>query len=219
VHLLKPELEEWVREYHPELVRLRGQRLLFSEEVLRSLYSTEPGPVPLERAGAPGRPSSMHLILNEFERRRAAGSCENSRSAEAERLAAWLKETHPDNPRGNSQDYPQRFARRLPACSKLKYRAPFPSVFRECLNRYTSDHHNSEVQMLRRILRLPQVVEATGETRSTIYKRIAEGEFPKPVRLGAKSVGWVEDEIAEYNERRIRARDWEFKAKEARNVA
>jgi prophage regulatory protein len=61
--------------------------------------------------------------------------------------------------------------------------------------------------MLRRILRLPQVVEATGETRSTIYKRIAEGEFPKPVKLGAKSVGWVEDEIAQYNEARIAARD------------
>ena len=63
--------------------------------------------------------------------------------------------------------------------------------------------------MLRRILRLPQVVEATGETRSTIYKRIAEGEFPKPVKLGAKSVGWVEDEIAVYNEARIAKRDAE----------
>ena len=61
--------------------------------------------------------------------------------------------------------------------------------------------------MLRRILRLPQVVDATGETRSTIYKRIAEGEFPKPVKLGAKSVGWVEDEIAAYNEARIAQRD------------
>lgn len=61
--------------------------------------------------------------------------------------------------------------------------------------------------MLRRILRLPQVVEATGETRSTIYKRIAEGKFPKPVRLGTKSVGWVEDEIAEYNNVRISERD------------
>ena len=63
--------------------------------------------------------------------------------------------------------------------------------------------------MLRRILRLPQVVEATGETRSTIYKRIAEGEFPKPVKLGAKSVGWVEDEISAYNEARIAKRDAE----------
>jgi prophage regulatory protein len=53
------------------------------------------------------------------------------------------------------------------------------------------------------------VVEATGETRSTIYKRIAEGEFPKPVKLGAKSVGWVEDEISAYNEARIAKRDAE----------
>src|SRR4029078_13687663 len=60
---------------------------------------------------------------------------------------------------------------------------------------------------LHRILRLPQVVEATGETRSTIYKRISEGEFPRPVKLGAKSVGWVEAEIAGYNEARIAARD------------
>jgi prophage regulatory protein len=61
--------------------------------------------------------------------------------------------------------------------------------------------------MLRKILRLPQVEEATGESRSTIYKRIYDGEFPKPVKLGAKSVGWVEDEIAAYNEARIAARD------------
>ena len=43
--------------------------------------------------------------------------------------------------------------------------------------------------MLRRILRLPQVEDATGESRSTIYKRISEGAFPRPVKLGAKSVG------------------------------
>jgi prophage regulatory protein len=49
---------------------------------------------------------------------------------------------------------------------------------------------------MRKILRLPQVEDATGEKRSTIYKRILEGEFPKPVKLGAKLVGWVEEEIA-----------------------
>jgi prophage regulatory protein len=60
---------------------------------------------------------------------------------------------------------------------------------------------------MRRIMRLPQVQEATGESRSTIYKRIADGKFPKPVKLGPKSIGFVEEEVAEYNERRIRARD------------
>ena len=61
--------------------------------------------------------------------------------------------------------------------------------------------------MIRKILRLPQVEEATGESRSTIYKRISEGEFPKPVKLGAKSVGWPEDEVAAYIDARIAARD------------
>jgi prophage regulatory protein len=51
------------------------------------------------------------------------------------------------------------------------------------------------------------VVEATGESRSTIYKRIADGEFPKPVRLGTKSIGFVEDEVKAYNDARIAARD------------
>ena len=60
---------------------------------------------------------------------------------------------------------------------------------------------------MRRIIRLRQVEEVTGEKRSTIYKRISEGDFPKPVKLGAKSVGWVEEEIAAYNEARIAARD------------
>ena len=60
---------------------------------------------------------------------------------------------------------------------------------------------------MRKIIRLRQVEDATGEKRSTIYKRISEGEFPKPVKLGAKSVGWVEEEIAAYNEARIAARD------------
>jgi prophage regulatory protein len=62
-------------------------------------------------------------------------------------------------------------------------------------------------QQVRKILRLPDVIQATGESRSTIYKRIADGEFPRPVKLGCKSVGFVEDEVADYNERRIRARD------------
>jgi prophage regulatory protein len=61
--------------------------------------------------------------------------------------------------------------------------------------------------MIRKILRLPEVARLTGESRSTIYKRISEGDFPKPVKLGAKSVGWVEEEIAAYNEARIAARD------------
>ncbi|MDE1151039.1 MAG: AlpA family transcriptional regulator [Micavibrio sp.] len=41
-----------------------------------------------------------------------------------------------------------------------------------------------------RILRLAEVCETTGLSRSTIYAWIAEGSFPRYIRLGGKSVGW-----------------------------
>jgi len=52
------------------------------------------------RTGAPGRPSSMHLVVAEFERR--CGNSEviwSSVKAEAEYLAAWFKKNHPGSPR------------------------------------------------------------------------------------------------------------------------
>ena len=49
--------------------------------------------------------------------------------------------------------------------------------------------------MTHRILRLPEVMARTGLSRSTIYLRISQGTFPKPVNLGARAVGWIEEEI------------------------
>jgi prophage regulatory protein len=48
------------------------------------------------------------------------------------------------------------------------------------------------------ILRRKQVEERTGLSRSTIYLRIQEGSFPRPVNLGARAVGWLENEIEEW---------------------
>ncbi|MBE2211190.1 MAG: AlpA family transcriptional regulator [Xanthomonadaceae bacterium] len=45
------------------------------------------------------------------------------------------------------------------------------------------------------ILRLPDVEKRTGLRRATIYRRAGEGTFPKPVRLGPNSTGWLESEI------------------------
>lgn len=56
-------------------------------------------PVPaLPATGTPGRPSSMHLIRPEFERRVAAGTLEPSLNRESEALVAWLMAAHPDMP-------------------------------------------------------------------------------------------------------------------------
>lgn len=53
------------------------------------------------------------------------------------------------------------------------------------------------------ILRLPAVKTRTGLSRSTIYLRVAQGAFPKPVSLGGRAVGWVEDEIQSWLTARI----------------
>lgn len=45
------------------------------------------------------------------------------------------------------------------------------------------------------ILRLPAVKARTGLSRSTIYLRISEGKFPRPISLGSRAVGWIEAEV------------------------
>ncbi|MEW8342384.1 MAG: AlpA family transcriptional regulator [Candidatus Thiodiazotropha taylori] len=57
--------------------------------------------------------------------------------------------------------------------------------------------------MATRILRLPIVKARTGLSRSTIYVRISEGRFPKPVSLGNRAVGWVEAEINDWLNQQI----------------
>ncbi len=46
-----------------------------------------------------------------------------------------------------------------------------------------------------RINRLETVKYVTGLSRSTIYLRIKNGEFPKPIKLGGRAVGWLEEDI------------------------
>lgn len=57
--------------------------------------------------------------------------------------------------------------------------------------------------MIATILRLPTVKAQTGYPRSTLYLRIAQGLFVKPVRLGERAVGWPADEVATLNAARI----------------
>ncbi|MDC1286291.1 AlpA family transcriptional regulator [Gammaproteobacteria bacterium] len=45
------------------------------------------------------------------------------------------------------------------------------------------------------ILRLPQVKNQTGLSRSAIYQRISEQKFPKQIDLGGRAVGWLESDI------------------------
>jgi prophage regulatory protein len=57
--------------------------------------------------------------------------------------------------------------------------------------------------MTHTILRLPAVKGSVGLSRSTIYLRIAEGTFPRPVSLGGRAVGWLQAEIDAWMKQRI----------------
>jgi len=60
-----------------------------------------------------------------------------------------------------------------------------------------------ETNMVNSILRLPKVKNKTGLARSTIYLRMTQGTFPKPISLGGRAVGWVESDIEQWLNDRI----------------
>lgn len=59
--------------------------------------------------------------------------------------------------------------------------------------------------MAKQLLRLPTVCERVGFKRSQIYALAKQGQFPKPIHLGPRSVawdseaidGWIQDRIAQ----------------------
>lgn len=55
--------------------------------------------------------------------------------------------------------------------------------------------------------RLPQVKARTGLSRSEIYRRIALGDFPRPIKLGERASAWSTVEIDVWIASRIAARD------------
>ncbi|MEM6961978.1 MAG: AlpA family transcriptional regulator [Myxococcota bacterium] len=54
-----------------------------------------------------------------------------------------------------------------------------------------------------KILRRPEVERATGLSRSTIYSMMASQSFPRPIRIGARAVGWRESDIRKWLQERI----------------
>ena len=57
--------------------------------------------------------------------------------------------------------------------------------------------------MVTTILRLPTVLRERGRSRSTHYLDIQQGLFTHPVQIGARAVGWPENEVSEINAARI----------------
>ena len=69
----------------------------------------------------------------------------------------------------------------------------------------------------KRFIRLPEVLTRTGYGRTTIYRKMEDGSFPRSVKLGGpledpnafdcRAVAWIEDEVEQWIESRIEERD------------
>jgi len=49
--------------------------------------------------------------------------------------------------------------------------------------------------MPNKILRKPSVLERTGWSAPTLWRRVRDGSFPPPRRIGPRAVGWLESEV------------------------
>ena len=68
-----------------------------------------------------------------------------------------------------------------------------------------------------RLIRLNEVLSRTGYGRTSIYRKMEEGTFPKCLKLGgpikdhtkfdSRAIAWIEDEIDQWVESRIEDRD------------
>ena len=69
----------------------------------------------------------------------------------------------------------------------------------------------------KRFIRLPEVLSRTGYGRTSIYRKMEDGDFPKSVKLGcppidpsafdSRAIAWIEDEVEQWMESRIEERD------------
>ena len=69
----------------------------------------------------------------------------------------------------------------------------------------------------KRLIRLPEVLSRTGYGRTSIYRKMEDGSFPKSIKLGgppldpsafdSRAVAWIEDEVDQWIESRIGDRD------------
>ena len=57
---------------------------------------------------------------------------------------------------------------------------------------------------VKRILRIEKVVDKTGVAKSSLYLMMSKKLFPQAIKLGARSVGWLESEVDEWISMRVK---------------
>ena len=66
--------------------------------------------------------------------------------------------------------------------------------------------HTSSIEVKAvRFIRLPEVIHVAGMSRSQVYRLVAAGQFPQPVKLGQSASAWIEAEVAQWCADRIAA--------------
>lgn len=66
---------------------------------------------------------------------------------------------------------------------------------------------STSIPNIDRLLRRPVVQEMTGLSRSSIYAKMADGSFPRPVQIGARAVAWKESDILNWMQQLPEARE------------
>ena len=61
--------------------------------------------------------------------------------------------------------------------------------------------------MIKKMYRLPEVMDMTGLSRSSIYLRVSTDEFPKPVKIGRRAIGWPEERIIAWQAKMMEVQD------------
>ena len=85
---------------------------------------------------------------------------------------------------------------RAPECENLESRASWlPLTSKTSTQRWSL--HNEDIIMVEpdKILRMRTVLQRTGLSRSTIYRKIKDGTFPNQVRISEHCCGWRESAI------------------------
>ena len=67
------------------------------------------------------------------------------------------------------------------------------------MNRLASTSRGTAAEPARLFARLPTVIQATGLGRSTIYRLVASGEFPRPVHLGPRAIAWRWSDLEQWS--------------------
>ena len=113
----------------------------------------------------------------------------------ADRVLAFIRDYAGNS--GGARDPPRSPRQRKPSREPRRTRKSTET---------TDQPSNERTSAPTRILRLPEVMARTGLSRTTIYRWRVAGRFPQAVRLGTRSVGWIESELEAWFRERIAKR-------------